>query len=207
MTQESGGMRIIGSATSPFVRIVRVVCEELGLPYTHQVTAPYAQLSPEEDAAIARYNPLMKVPALEDGGVALIESRVIARYLLAKRPNPVAEQWAASPVEEENVLSVILGTIEAGTLAFSLRLSNPEIGAGGYIARSASRLRGGLAWLDAQPSLGRGFGLPEIALVCGLDWFARRDVAPWREHARLARVYNACVGRRSFQATAIPEAA
>jgi len=199
-------MKIIGSVTSPFTRIVRVLCEELKIPYDFQVTAPYSKLDADQDAFIALHNPLMKVPVLQDGNVSLIESRIIAEYLLSKYPNNIKDEWSENPIEKENILSAVLGVMDAGILSFSLRISNPGIDTdSGYILRCMNSMKSGLIWLNKQPTFGDNFGLPELVLICGLDWISKRDVIPWREYSQLTHIYEKYGERKSFQTTAIPE--
>ena len=64
---------LFGTTTSPFVRRVRVVCLEKGLPFT-LVPA----LTDEGQAALRAVSPVWKVPVvqLDDGGV-VYDSRVI----------------------------------------------------------------------------------------------------------------------------------
>jgi glutathione S-transferase len=74
-------MQLIQSPRSPFVRKVRVVILEAGLG--DRVELVPVETSPlRQDAALARANPLAKIPALvRDDGPAIYDSRVITRYL------------------------------------------------------------------------------------------------------------------------------
>lgn len=74
-------LQLIHSPASPFARKVRVVVHEAGLvdqvEMVRVATSPLAQ-----DAALARSNPLGKIPSLvRDDGPTLYDSRVITRYL------------------------------------------------------------------------------------------------------------------------------
>ena len=75
-------MKLIGSATSPYVRKVRIVMAEKKLDYefvTEDVWSP--------TTTIGEANPLGKVPCLVmDGAEALFDSRVIVEYLDALSP-------------------------------------------------------------------------------------------------------------------------
>ena len=74
-------MRLYDSATSPFVRKVKVVLHETGLlPGVDQVPAGGTPVAPGT-IPISR-NPLGKIPVLErEDGPALYDSRVICHYL------------------------------------------------------------------------------------------------------------------------------
>ncbi len=75
-----------GIAPSPFVRKVRVVLFEKGIPHTLRPVAPFppANATPE----FRRMSPLGKVPALSDGDFAISDSSVICVYLERSRPEP-----------------------------------------------------------------------------------------------------------------------
>ena len=77
-------MQLFYSPTSPYVRKVRVVAIEKGLADRIELVAANPWPDP---AAVARVNPLGKVPALlTDDGVALFDSPVICEYLDALVP-------------------------------------------------------------------------------------------------------------------------
>jgi glutathione S-transferase len=200
-------MKIIGSVTSPFTRIVRVLCEELALSYEFELTAPFGKLDRNKDEFVATFNPLMKVPALQDGDQLIFDSRVISAYLLKRNPTAAIQLPELDAINYENLLTVIYGVVDAGILSFMLKISYPGIDTtAGYISRCTARIDSGLAWLSAQPGLGEGFGLAEIALICGLDWFAKRNIVPWRRFGSLAQTYDEFSSRQSFLRTAIPDA-
>jgi glutathione S-transferase len=67
-------VQIIGIPQSTYVRVVRMVCEEKGVPYDLVPAPPH---SPEIDAL----HPLGKVPGMRHGDVELCESKAIATYL------------------------------------------------------------------------------------------------------------------------------
>ncbi len=74
-------MKLVYSATSPFVRKVMVALIETGLRET--VALETVAITPlEPGALVPAINPLGKVPCLVlDDGTALFDSRVITRYL------------------------------------------------------------------------------------------------------------------------------
>ena len=67
-------VEIIGMPQSTFVRVVRMTCEEKGVPYDLNPVGPH---SPEINAI----HPFGKVPAMRHGDVELCESKAIATYL------------------------------------------------------------------------------------------------------------------------------
>lgn len=74
---------LLGGSVSPFVRKVRVVLEEKGLPYQHEQVNPFAP-----PPGYREISPLGRIPALKDGDVALADSSVICAYLEKKYPTP-----------------------------------------------------------------------------------------------------------------------
>ena len=70
-------MKLIGSATSPYVRKVRIVMAEKKLDFQFILEDVWAA-----NTTITASNPLGKVPCLVmEGGEAVFDSRVIVEYL------------------------------------------------------------------------------------------------------------------------------
>jgi glutathione S-transferase len=67
-------IEIIGVPFSNFVWVVRMVCEEKGVPYDLTPAPPH---SPQVDAI----HPLGKIPVMRHGDVTLCESKAIATYI------------------------------------------------------------------------------------------------------------------------------
>lgn len=67
-------LQIIGIAMSNFVRTIRMVAEEKGVPYEHIAAMPHS----DEVKAI---HPLGQIPVIRHDGFELAESQAIARYV------------------------------------------------------------------------------------------------------------------------------
>ena len=67
-------LEIIGLPQSNYVRVVRMVCEEKGVPYYLKPERPH---SPDVDAV----HPFGKIPVMRHGDVTLCESKAIATYI------------------------------------------------------------------------------------------------------------------------------
>lgn len=77
-------MKILGSAGSPFVRKVRVIAAEKGLPVEYVVQRANAPGSP-----VPQMNPLGKIPVLVlDNGDVVYDSVVIGEYLDGVKAEP-----------------------------------------------------------------------------------------------------------------------
>lgn len=81
-------MRILyGAHPSPFVRKVRVVLAEKGLPYTCEPVLHHL-FPPSFERVSKTISPLGKIPAYRDDDVALADSSVICAYLERIAPDP-----------------------------------------------------------------------------------------------------------------------
>ena len=67
-------IQIIGVPQSNYVWVVRMACEEKGVPYDLVAVPPH---SPEVEAI----HPLGKIPGMRHGGIELCESKAIASYI------------------------------------------------------------------------------------------------------------------------------
>jgi glutathione S-transferase len=92
-------VEIIGFAPSTYVRAIRMLCEEKGIPYDLKPARPHAP----EAAAI---HPFGKIPVMRHGDFELCESKAIATYLDLTFPGPklipaeprqaaLTEQWVS----------------------------------------------------------------------------------------------------------------
>ncbi len=200
-------LKIIGSLTSPFVRITRIVCEELGLPYQLEETPPFARMTPEQNSALIENNPLMKVPVMVDGSQKIIDSRIIISYLLKKHKGggDFRTNFPAS-ADEDNIVTTLYGIMDAGVLRYIMHNSYPGIDMNSaYMGRSQERIGHGLDWLDGQQSLGKSFGVPEALLVCCLEWYKKREIYDWQPYKNLAALHKKFESRDSLVKTRIPE--
>jgi len=74
---------VYGVNASPFVRKVRVVLAEKGIPYDVEPVIP-VNVSPE----YKKISPLGKIPAFRDGDRTLADSSIICAYLERAHPEP-----------------------------------------------------------------------------------------------------------------------
>lgn len=202
-------LKIIGSYTSPFVRAVRIACEELELVYELEVTSFFAKNTPEQNDFIKQNNPLMRVPVLVDGVDNIIDSRIIIQHLVARYGN--GKEFAKSfplSIKQENILTTIYGVIDAGVLWFILKNTQPEINlAEGYAARSLERVHSGLAWLDKQKDIGQNFGAVESLLVCAVEWLRKRNVVDCSGYQNIMALHETFAERDAVVKTRIPDSA
>jgi len=74
---------VLGAGVSPFVRKVRVVLAEKGVPYRHEPVNPFAP-----PADWRTLSPLGKIPVLRDGDRVVNDSSVICQFLERRFPEP-----------------------------------------------------------------------------------------------------------------------
>jgi glutathione S-transferase len=89
---------VYGASVSPFVRKVRVVLAEKGVPYEIEQVFP-GPAAPPEFRAIS---PLGKIPAFRDGERTLADSSVICAYL--ERTHPTPALYPAEPYDYARAL-------------------------------------------------------------------------------------------------------
>src|SRR5690625_3587698 len=96
-------MKLLGSLTSPYVRRIRLLLAD-----TPHEFVSWDIYDADRDE-LRRHNPALKIPLLEDDdGQVVYDSRVISRYLAAKRGDAPLS-W-----EDENRLTLIDAANDSG---------------------------------------------------------------------------------------------
>ncbi len=99
-------VEILGIPQSTMVRVVRIVAEEMEIPYELVSAAPH---SPPVDAV----HPLGKVPVLRHGDVTLFESRAIIAYLERSFPDrPLGPRDPLGAAAVEQWVSLAISTFD-----------------------------------------------------------------------------------------------
>ena len=203
----TANIQIIGSYTSPFSRIARLIAEEMGVTYKMEESAFYMRNTPERESFLKQNNPLMKTPVLIHGKNTVIDSAIIASYLMKNftASNDFRTKYPKN-LTEENITSVIYGVMDGGISRFITQTAHPEINMdSGYMKRSLERMHSGLEWLNNQPTLGEDFGFPEALLICGLDWFEKRNLIDFTNYTNLQIIRVKFSDRPSVITTRSPE--
>ncbi|AYQ27930.1 MULTISPECIES: glutathione S-transferase N-terminal domain-containing protein [unclassified Polaromonas] len=204
-------MKLIGSATSPYVRKVRIVMAEKKLDFQFILEDVWAA-----NTTITASNPLGKVPCLVmEGGEAVFDSRVIVEYLDTLSPvGKLIPTQGRERAEVKTWEALADGLVDAAILA---RL---EATWGGRSAKQRSD-----AWIDRQMgkidatlkamSTGLGdkafcsgihFSLSDIAVGCALGYLDLRFTQiNWREmYPNLNKLQDKLMQRASFAETVPP---
>jgi glutathione S-transferase len=199
-------MKLYGTTTSPFVRRVRIVALELGVPFELISTA-----TPEGDAELRRRTPLWKIPTavFTEGGAERIlwDSHTLIDYLLERHgPGPLRPSTAGDPWHERNLIHAIDGALEAAIQVFYLERDGIAPSAAPYLGKQNQRIASVLSWVESQLK-GTAFfedarlGLAELALLTTLDWMVFRNRYPVAQHPRLMEFLRAHAGRPSVKQT------
>ncbi|MFM6995757.1 MAG: glutathione S-transferase N-terminal domain-containing protein [Limnohabitans sp.] len=198
-------MKLIGSATSPYVRKVRIVLAEKKLECEFVTEDVWSA-----DTRMAQTNPLGKVPALVmEGGEVIHDSRVIVEYLDALSPvGKLIPSTGRERAEVKTWEALADGVLDASVLA---RLE-ATWGGRSDAQRSPAWIERQLGKVDAALlAMARGLGdrpwlhgihmsLADIAVGCALGYLDFRfPQVPWRErHPQLAQYQSRLMQRQSF---------
>ena len=201
-------MKLIGSATSPYVRKVRIVMAEKKLDYQFVLEDVWA-----ENSTIRASNPLGKLPCLVmEAGEAVFDSRVIVEYL--DTMSPVGKLIPAQGRERAEVKTweaLADGVLDAAILA-RLEATWPGRSAGqrcdAWIKRQMEKIDSALQAMskglgDKAYCSGIHFSLSDVAVGCALGYLDFRfpDIN-WREdHPKLAKLQQKLAKRPSFAET------
>ena len=201
-------MKLIGSATSPYVRKVRIVMAEKKLDYQLVMEDVWAA-----DSTIMVSNPLGKVPCLVmEGGEAMFDSRVIVEYLDTLSPvGKLIPSQGRERAEVKTWEALADGLIDAAILA---RLEATWVGRSteqrcdAWTARQMSKITAALKAIstglgDKPFCSGIHLSLSDIAVGCALAYLDLRFThIDWRRpHPNLARLLEKLALRPSFVET------
>jgi glutathione S-transferase len=191
-------MKLLGSATSPYVRKLRVIAHELGLPLAYAETAAL-----EDPAALLAANPLGKVPALIlDDGETLVDSSVIAAYLLSLDPAQTLVPTTGMPhFRALSTEAIVDGILDA---AIILRFNAGQgVTSGMWIDRQFRAIDRALAVLAGRVTDGVTYA--ELAPVIACEYLDLRWPAiDWRAHPELKALHSRLADRPSLKATRPP---
>jgi glutathione S-transferase len=187
-------MKLYGTITSPFVRRVRVVADELGIAIERVDTATDAG-----QVALREVSPIGKVPVAVVDGRTLFDSRAIIAWLTTTRGwgalAPPRDHW-----HELNLVNAVDAALDGVIQVFYLRRDGVAIEGTEFAQRQLARADTIFAWLAPQLR-SDVLGLPEISTVAALDWMDFRASYDTRRAALCDRVREAWRDRPSLAST------
>ena len=201
-------MKLIGSATSPYVRKVRIVMAEKKLDYQMVLEDVWAA-----NTSITASNPLGKVPCLVmEGGEAVFDSRVIVEYLDTLSPvGKLIPTQGRERAEVKTWEALADGLVDAAILA---RLEATWAGrsaherSDAWIQRQMGKIEAALKAMSTGLGekafcSGIHFSLSDVAVGCALGYLDLRfPQVNWREtYPNLAKLQEKLVQRPSFTET------
>lgn len=201
-------MKLIGSATSPYVRKVRIVMAEKKLDFQLVLEDVWAA-----DTTISASNPLGKVPCLVmEGGEALYDSRVIVEYLDTLSPvGKLIPSQGRERAEVKTWEALADGLMDAALLArmeatWSGRSDAQRSDA--WIERQMGKIDAALKAMstslgDKAFCSGIHLSLSDVAVGCALAYLDLRfEEIAWRQaHPNLAKLQEKLLLRPSFADT------
>lgn len=169
-------MKLIGSATSPYVRRTRLLLGDAD--YEFAILDIYGA----DRDVLRQHNPALKVPMLIDGEQSIYDSRVIARYLAATmRHEPL--NWA-----QENQLTLI----DAANDSFvTIALSKKSGLATGsdilFYSLQHERISRSIDALSQRAAEGAfdAWHYPSMCAYCLVDWAEMRTLFDFSGHQPL----------------------
>ena len=194
-------MQLLGVDRSPYVRKVRIVLEEKGIPYE------YVQARPSvPDSPVPAYNPLAKIPVLvTDSGKGIYDSPVIVEYLEGLKPEPaLIPQSFEARIDVKRWEALGDGIADATVLVSH----DPELKQGEeWHKKQRLKIDRGLAAMEkaltGEFCFGERFSLADIAAGYALGYLdAALPKIAWREsHPNLAKLAERLARRASFSRT------
>lgn len=117
-------------------------------------------------AELAKITPVNKVPLLIDGENKVFDSRVIINYV-SKRQN-----LPALTLEEENLVSVIYGALDAGVILFLMKKDGFDLERSNFfVKRNRDRIHSALEYvIPVVGKLRENWNYPAMALYSFLYW-------------------------------------
>ena len=197
-------MKLVGSQTSPYVRKIRVILAERGLPYEFVVESAW-----NVDTTVPRYNPLNKVPALVlDNGESIYDSAVISEYLDAISGSVLIPGDAVERARVRRGEALGDGLADAGITAFLERKREVSRQDPAWVSRQLDKVNSSINVISKE--LGRKallggdkLNLADIACGCALFWAEfRMPELGWRDSDSTLRGWAERLEMRpSFSAT------
>lgn len=204
-------MKLYINKASPFARKARILAREAGIAdRIEEIDTVVSPVSMNE--ALARENPLIKIPALvTDSGETFYDSPVICEYLdtLHQKPKffpePGPRRFAAlrwQALTDGMMDAAVLSRYEMAVRPEALRWKD-------WIEGQKRKVFGGLHVLEPEvSSWGDEFGIAQIGAACALGYLDFRFADwGWRSgHPKLAAWFERVSRRKSVAATVPPQA-
>lgn len=173
-------MYLRASPASPYTRKVRIAAAILKLDDKIEIVQTDTN---DVESPLRRENPLGKIPALVDDGVAYFDSRVIAEYLdHIAGGNRLFPSEAKARFAALRLQALADGICDAALLiVYEGRYRTPEQHNPNWVKLQQGKIDRALAALEhAPPAKGPNPAIGEIATACALGYLDLRLGGVWR---------------------------
>ncbi len=156
------GYVLYGSKTSPFVRRIRILLENI--PYDFKELNIFEG---QDAIELGKINPINQIPVLTDGETTIWDSRQIFNYINS------FHRFQNMDWQDENMLTAIDGAMDAGVSLFLMKRSGintnePLL----YVQRQKERIDSILDYLKPyiKDRALKEWNFHTISLYCFIDW-------------------------------------
>jgi len=195
-------MKLFSSSTSPYVRKVAVLAEELGLTSTIEIMPTQSMENPQD---LHASNPLGKVPAMIlDDGTTLYDSAVICEYIDAQNGNKFLPVNGSARWNCLRRLALGDGIMDASFLRTVERARPQGEQSALWLERWRTAIvRGVDVIAQDRQNAGDRFDLGDITAACALGYLdLRHGDLEWRKgRDELAAWFETVSQRHSMQST------
>ena len=197
-------MKLLFSATSPFVRKVSIVLIETGLSDRVE-NVPTNPWDPKSD--LPAQNPIGKVPTLISAqGTEIFDSSVICEFLDNLHAGPkMFPIDAEGRITANQFQSLADGMMDAAVLGFIENSRRPKDRRWGeWSDRQLAAITRSLNWLEERhQTLNQTSDIGTISVACALGYldFRFADLEWRRDHERLSEWFEQFAQRESIRAT------
>lgn len=188
---------LIGSQTSPFVRRIRMLMENI--PFDLKELNIYET---EDGLTLNKINPINQIPVLVKGNFKIWDSRQIFIYL-NQTYNLQKMDW-----ESENTLTAIEGAMNSGITLFQLKRSGLKIDEPYLIInRQKDRIESVLDYLKPfiENEATKVWNFQTMSLYAFLDWATFREIIKLDNRPECQKFMTAHSNREIVKLTAIPK--
>lgn len=191
------GYTLYGSQTSPFVRRIRILLENI------EYDLKEINIFEGQDAVdLNKVNPINQVPVLVDGENTIWDSRVIFNYLNSKH------QLQAMDWKDENLVTAIDGAMSSGVSLYMMKRSGINIVEPFmHVVRQKDRIESILDYLKPYllSDAAKEWNFQSISLFCFLDWASYRGIISLESRPECSAFLENHNNRLIVVKTAIPK--
>lgn len=188
---------LLGSKTSPFVRRIRMLMENV--PYEFKELNIFET---KDAITLSKINPVNQIPVLIDGETPIWDSRQIFNYLNQKH-SLFEMNW-----DKENTLTAIEGGMNSGVALLLLKRSGINIEENYmFTQRQKERIESVIRYVTPlmKEETQTCWDFITMSLYCFLDWARFREIYPVENCPEVISFLNNQSHREIVQKTQIPK--